>query len=73
MDDSPSQNFQFCLLSLIKINHTDFCSIIVSYQKKSIVLFKMNLLQNESHYNTYDNEIQIVFTSLEKIPIQIPI
>lgn len=51
MDDSPNQNFQFCLLSLIKINHTDFCSIIVSYQKKSIVLFKMNLLQNESHYN----------------------
>lgn len=51
MDDSPSQNFQFCLLSLIKINDTDFCSIIVSYQKKSIVLFKMNLLQNESHYN----------------------
>lgn len=50
MDDSPNQNFQFCLL-LIKINDIDFCSIITSYQKRSIVLFKMNLLQNESHYN----------------------
>lgn len=50
LDDSPRQDFQFCLFVIDK-NQRYVAIIITSYRERSIVLFKMNLFQNKNHYN----------------------